>query len=332
MITRIKSILRRLLPFLLPVATFPVFLYDYIRYCRYSGTISYKSNPKKIIGKVMVNTHVIEKGLTMPEVRLGFGYTKIEKLIDDCFLYLQKYNNGEIDYHIKHAVEVLNEYKEYHFNYGYELDKTILLRINQLSDKSTITSHSRQFCKDKSQIFASSYSCFEDFALSRKSVRGYSNEKISLQKIHQAVELSKYAPCSCNRQSSRVHVFTNQKHVNDILNFQGGNKGFGHLATMVIVITVDLSYYHAVFERNEPLIDGGIFAMNLIYALHSKGIATCSLNTCFSKKRELQLRKIAAIPKSESLIMMIACGLPLQTIKYTVSGKYPTSSFIIHHE
>ena len=51
-----------------------------------------------------------------------------------------------------------------------------------------------------------------------------------------------------------------------------------------------------------------VFSMSLLYALHSFGLGTCSLNTGYTLKQELNLRKAINLELNEEPIMMIAVG------------------------
>ena len=44
--------------------------YDYQKYLKF-GRNRFESSPVKLIGQIILLYHVIEKGLTMPETRLG---------------------------------------------------------------------------------------------------------------------------------------------------------------------------------------------------------------------------------------------------------------------
>ncbi|MCA1920535.1 MAG: nitroreductase family protein, partial [Flavobacterium piscis] len=92
------------------------------------------------------------------------------------------------------------------------------------------------------------------------------------------------------------------------LALQNGNRGFGFLADKILVVTEDLNYFLSIAERNEAYINGGMFSMNLLYALHFYGIGACPLNWCAEKSNDMALRKLCLIPENEIIIMMIAIG------------------------
>src|SRR5690606_37048856 len=105
----------------------------------------------------------------------------------------------------------------------------------------------------------------------------------------------------------KVYVFEGDYKMN-VLKHQNGNSGFGQDADKVLIITAELMDFRGPRERNQAYIDGGMFSMSLMYALHSLGVGTCALNLSLNYNDELKLKKVAKIPESEVTIMMMALG------------------------
>jgi nitroreductase len=89
---------------------------------------------------------------------------------------------------------------------------------------------------------------------------------------------------------------------------QNGNRGFTEEIDKLLVVTSDLGSFVSPGERNQCWIDGGLFAMSLVYALHSLGLGTCCLNWSVEHEADRKLRQAAGIRESEAVIMMIAVG------------------------
>lgn len=293
--------------------------YDRNRYFEHSSFLN-KNNPQKLIGYIIREYHVVEKGLTMPETKLGFGKDLIMRLSDACLQFIQLYGNDESQ--LKQAVKVLLEYKNFHQIRDFQLDKTVLENINQLSKLSELDEFSEQKILSSESYFSKSESSFKEFAESRASIRNYSNEDVSLEQINKALELATTTPSACNRQCSRTYVFTDKEEVVNILNAQGGNRGFGHLANKLIVITAEIGVFLNKTERNQAFIDGGMYAMNLLYGLHYNKIAGCILNCSFSSDKDQEMRKLCKIKDSEVFIAMISCGNVPQDFKAALSKRY----------
>jgi nitroreductase len=74
-------------------------------------------------------------------------------------------------------------------------------------------------------------------------------------------------------------------------------------------------------ERNEIWVDGGMFSMSLVYALHSLGLGTCCLNLCQNASEENRLRALVGITPHHSPVMMIAVGNIPETLSVAHSQR-----------
>lgn len=146
----------------------------------------------------------------------------------------------------------------------------------------------------------------EAFFLSRHSVRNFSDRPVADEDLQRAVTLAMSAPSVCNRQSWRVRFLRDDAALK-ARKFQNGNGGFGDIP-VVAVVTTDLYRFCGPGERNQAWIDGGLFAMNLVMALHSIGIDSCMLNMSLTNDRIARARAAIGIPEHEAVIMMVAIG------------------------
>lgn len=285
--------------------TYNAFRYDALRYISHSNSFLKFDTEDKLLGQIIAEYHAIEKGICMPQRRMGFGKQVINNLLDHCMIYLNRYPL----YHdqIKHAVAVILEYQRIHHEIGFKLDDDLEEKMSQLK-RQINSAPARQLTSTKEAFFSERYSSFDKFSESRHSVRNFTSEPVSLEKIKQSVSLARNSPSSCNRQPSKVYIVQNEQLRRQVLELQNGNRGFGHLATTVLVVTENLSYFLSINERNEAYINGGMFAMNLLYALHFNEIGACPLNWCAEKQNDISLRKLLDIPDNEIIIMLIACG------------------------
>lgn len=291
---------------------------DLKRYSKYSDTYKSNSSPK-LIGRIIRECHVIEKGLTMPDPRLGFGRELLISLSKNCIIYFKKYGNNE---QLSHALGVILEYELFHKQHSFELDKELLIYINEIRKNYKVTP-SEQRSMTKNNYFKNTDQNFIKFAQSRSSIRNYSPENISVEKIILALDLARNTPSACNRQCWRTYLFSNKEKMNEILKLQGGNRGFGHLANKIIVITSEIGAFTSAGERNAAFIDGGMYAMNLLYGLHFYKIAACILNCSFNVQKDSEMRMICSIKESEVFIAMILCGIPPDRFKIAASLRYP---------
>lgn len=66
------------------------YLKDARRFFNYSDYF-YNDSEQKCMMRIIHRYHPIEKGLSMSEMRLGFGQENISKLIHDCIVYKKLY-------------------------------------------------------------------------------------------------------------------------------------------------------------------------------------------------------------------------------------------------
>jgi nitroreductase len=174
---------------------------------------------------------------------------------------------------------------------------------------------------NKNQIYNATKIDFETFVKSRHSIRHFSQEPVDIKLIKKAVEMAIFTPSVCNRQAWRLYVLTEHILKGISLKLQGGNRGFTDQISTVLIITCDLQNFVSVYERNQAWIDGGMFAMSLIYALHAMNLGTCCLNWCKTYQTDLALRKAIGIPNNDIIIMMIAVGNLPEKFHVTISKR-----------
>ena len=297
------------------------YIYDYRRYFNYSRSYNEKT-AIKYIGEIITLYHVIEKGLTMPNPRLGFGQEKVIKLCNLCIDYIKSYSIDS--FQLKHAICVINEYEYFHNKKNYKFNNNLLSIIQKLKDISKICNKSNQKSITLSDYFKNSKSPFDLFSESRKSVRNFNITKtIDWDILYNALKLAQNSPSACNRQSWGTYIISDKNKLNQILELQGGNRGFGNLGDKLIIIVGEIGLFSNISERNQVFIDGGIYTMNLLYALHFYEIAACTLNCSFSPDKDIILRKICQIKESEVFIAMILCGVPPESFSITLSPRNP---------
>ncbi len=293
---------------------------DWQRYARWSGS-SRRDDQIVRIAKILRQYHIIEKGLTMPECRLGFGKDILLSLCGDCLDFTSKYGHG--DAQVLHAIGVVLEYREFHALHAHRLDREVLAAIERLAAQAPAAQPTAQRDTSIEEYFRHAQGDFRAFSQSRSSIRSFTGENLPLQTVLEALELARNAPSACNRQSWRTHVYTERDQLYAILQVQGGNRGFGHRTSKLIVITGEVGVFDEPAERNQAYIDGGIYAMNVLYALHYFRVGACILNCSFTPEREEQVRALCGATPSEVFIAMIACGVPSAKFRIAASLRTP---------
>lgn len=305
------------------------YFYDAKNFICHSMILDYKKTQQRFLGKITLHAHVVEKGLTMPDMKPNFGKDNLFYLIDLCFEY-DKYK-----YDINHilfvsAVSVVFEYKIVHEHLGLIVDADTLNKIEMLYKNFSFIKPASQPSVTKEVFFANSRANFFDFAFSRHSVRCFDGV-VDMNKLKLAIELAQTAPSACNRQPNRVHVVSKgSKLFDDILSIQQGNRGFGFLADKLLIVSVDISSYCIIRERMGMFVDGGIYVMNLLYSLHYYNIAACTLNWFYEPIADNKIKSLLGI-ESEQVVAILAIGDLPQEFKYAKSDRLDISKVLTIH-
>lgn len=253
-----------------------VYPYDAVHFYQHSLT-SGLINEDRFLGAITLRAHVVEKGITMPNRRYNFGEENLFDLIHLCNEYI-KHNYNTERTQFKAAVSVIFEYEYIHIENNKSLPLPLANAIKNLHTTLPLHSVTPQITVEKCSMFQKGD--FKYIAEHRHSIRNFCGT-IPLAKVRAAIELAQTAPSACNRQPIHVHIVdktTNKNLFNKILDLQKGNRGFGTDADKLLIITSVAEVYIGLPERNLMYIDGGIFTMNLLYALHYHEIAACTLS------------------------------------------------------
>jgi nitroreductase len=258
----------------------------------------------KMLANIMLSTHAIEKGMSFSRKKNGWGGSKAYTLCVQIETYLQKHPYNE---RISVAINVLNNYKI--DNYG-DKNPNILKFIDKLCYKyqDKIKNHIGGVKSVSKPTFPISYDNIMQFYLTRSSVRDFSDVALSKDEIEHVHRLAQTTPSACNRQSCHLYTFQNRNTMHELLASQLGDQGWCSRADTLFIVTANLSYFNATHERFEPYIDGGMFAMNVVMALHAQKIASCCKMFIQHPALEKKVKKIAGIPDGERPIMIILAG------------------------
>ena len=320
---KIKSLIR-LLIFIIP-KTVIAFKYDLFRWLRFSLRDSDRITKQQRQAKLLLNLHALEKGLSFPDPREGWGYQKAfllskytHKYITDCGIDdLARLSVGVLDAFINDPLTGKSET----LIHNVELLKQIGI------EKKDLIGGVKFVQKD---LINFNFQELYNVASLRSSVRHYSEKDITSQEIENAVKYAQTAPSVCNRQACKIHVFSD--NFNDILDVQLGNKGWAHKANKLFVVTADLNFFGSVYERNQPYIDGGMFAMQFVMGMHVQKIATCCKMYIRKPDLDKKFYIVTDIPKNEIPIMLILAGnYSDEIIKVPHSYRFSSTNRTVNH-
>lgn len=127
-------------------------------------------------------------------------------------------------------------------------------------------------------------------------------------------------PSACNRQSYKIYVYKDESLKNRIFKMQGGCNGFYEDMQIAILICGDQRGYN-INELHQVYVDGGIYAMNLLYALHYEGLAAIPLTMGQKQGKIALIKKEMDIPEYEMPCVLIGVGSYKDEYKVAVSKR-----------
>jgi len=311
-------------------------IYDFARYLIYSGNLyALDSSDQKLQSLIQMYSHKLEKRLVLKETRQIFDSTHVARLVRLLEKYSAKFDCQEMTFLSAYAS--LGKFKQ---RFESELERQSPGTLKCLNSFLIQYAHvNGNGFKGGIKIYDSVLTAaknkeidYDFFVQSRHSVRNFTKESISREILNRAIEQARWTPSVCNRQPWRVHVFESAKDKKKALSIQNGNDGFGDTADKILLITCDLQSFFTSRERNQCFIDGGMFSMSLIHALHAAGVASCALNLSTYSFQDFKLHKVLGIPIHETPIMMMAIGYPPDLLDVTCSQRHPVERFIQYRE
>ncbi|MBV7440782.1 nitroreductase family protein [Weeksellaceae bacterium TAE3-ERU29] len=296
------------------------FVHDYKLYKKYSIVFS-KKDIKNKEADLILHYHSLEKGMLFKNMKKGFAKYRIlrlHKMLSDNEVLENTHRQQ-----IRISYQVMCEYYELHQEKGYNIEN-IFPKEKYVKYKSILSddyhkSFSGKINWSKSNFYKHNQSNFYDFAHSRKSVREFTGDKLPIDILNKVINLANTAPSVCNRQANNVYLLENKDKIDKVLKIQGGLTGYTDNVTQLLILTNDRKYYYTVGERNQLYIDGGIYLMNLLYALHYYKIGNCPANWGKTRKEERELNKVIRLPESEKIICMIPIGQIKEKFRTTLS-------------
>jgi nitroreductase len=342
MIGELMAVIRSRLPksvkrWLRLIATYPIYYlrlhqnyaYDRNRFGRYSSADSIFNRQVHLQSWIAGDAHKIEKALSLRSPRPGFGVAVVSRLVENLERHFVDYGTDEI---CVTAIDALKEYVEYNTRYGFEnleLDKKLEgFCLLQKQDHYDLRQGGSIPVK-RDDILRKSSLDLEGFFESRHSIRHFSDKPVPREMVERAIRLALKTPSVCNRQSWRVHAFSEPNILKEVIACQKGNAGFGEQIRTVLVVTSNTETFFSVGERNQCWIDGGMFSMSLVYALHSLGLGSICLNWSVERAADRELHRVASIPDPEAIIMLIGIGFLPETLRVAQSKRKLVDDILI---
>jgi len=268
--------------------------------------------------------HSLEKGFLHEggDLRLRFGRAKVARLLQ--LLKAWREEGLPETSQIIAAEEILSAYYSYHREQEADISDYVsdaaYAALAHLSTRRAV-----EVLPEEAR-----HGDFATFAPSRHSIRRFSDRPVPDELLREVVRLANTAPSACNRQEVRVHSVSDPAIVREILDLQGGFRSESEGIRQLLLVTADLTFtYMEGMDRQQPYIDGGIYLMNLLYALHYHGVGACAGNASLLPRDEERILSLAGCRESEALIAIVPIGFPATPILTTPSRRRPPEETLL---
>ena len=297
---------------------------------KHNGSSGTMVSAPKLRALILRESHVLEKGMSMPAPHFPFGTERALALIDSLKTYIGLPDHDTAT--VSASIAVIRCYIDCNINHGADIHEIV-----DAFDSLTKALSSHYNCDiqagtidiSRSDITVMARADFESLLKSRHSHRNFAEGHVPRELIEKALGLASLTPSACNRQAWRTHVFSGDK-VRDILDWQGGCRGFADKIKDIIIITADLNSFFA-HEPMQAYVDGGMYAMNLINSLHYYGLGSIPLSCGFSIKKLNALHGFG-VPTNEIPILIIGIGLLPEKCVVAASKRFDFTKTNTFHE
>lgn len=304
------------------------FYWDFIHYKKWNYNNPSTNTLAAQESRILRQTHMIEKGLSLSHPRTGFGTAKIATLIQFLDDYIEAGHSTE-RIPFRNALDVLHSYVQFQSKKGYHnpyLEKKLDGYLNTLSFNFSAGINTIS----KSSLSEARHAEFPEFFRSRHSIRQFSEESVTAEEVEKAIDIARRAPTACNRQATHVYYYNDPEKNRELGKLIAGNTGFDSEVKNYLVVTADVSSFYDTFERNQMYVEGGIFTMALIESLHYFGIASCVLQNGEYHRRNREFKRVCQnISESERIVLFIAIGHYKNEFQYAVSNRKNVKDILI---
>lgn len=291
---------------------------DRLRYARQSAILHGGRSRTHKRAALTFDYHKLEKGLALPNPRPGFAKPVAAGLVRDLNAYEAEFGADDMSQIVG---TVLEEYARTNAAHGAKMEEVERFLATRPTACATVEAGSVTLRHD--ELFPVDPDTARRFLMSRRSARQFTGAPVERSEIEAAIAMAQRAPSVCNRQSGRVFCTNDPEKMARVLAHQNGNRGFGHTLGAVLIVASEVRSFRDVGERNQPFVDGGIFAMAVAFALHARGLGACMLNWSVEPAVDAALRREFAIPDSCVVITMIGCGHVGETLRVAASPRDP---------
>lgn len=290
---------------------------------------------ERLRAEITRNTHSIEKGLSLENIRKGFGLKKIE----ETYMLIKRFININSttycdDENIKMFICALDSYLNYHIDINYKSDtiRRVEMIYKELIDiMGLIPNNSYGGILNISRKYYSTaeQNLMSDIIMNRHSIREFEHTPVNEENLKKSIKLALRCPSACNRQCHRVYI-VDRKDFPKISNAFTGSGGFSDDLDKMLFITCKLSVYR-LSESYQWVVTGSIFAAYLSITLEIYNIGCCIIQRpLLYDKNWSKLSRSLGIPDDEKIVCCIGIGNKKLNYKVPVSHRYNYDEIVKH--
>ena len=303
---------------------------EYFYLVRHLCTNRTYSKQEKLKASIILQSHIVEKGLSLKDVRPQFGVAKIKRLLEDLSFYESHFHDFQL---LVFSISIIEAYIQHHEAIGVQVDSYISTHYARLRGKIPEEAWTRyhnlkggtdSFSQEE-EIQKNSFP-FSTFVKTRHSIRSFTGEQVSRNQIEAALQIAEHTPSACNRQPWSIYVYNKKENIVTLLDIQSGARQFKEDVGAIVVVCSTANAF-SITEGHQPYVNGALYAMNLIYAFHSLGLGTIPLNLGISHSRLEKLKKTGGISASDIPVMLIAVGHVCDEYKTACSKRFPFTDY-----
>jgi nitroreductase len=302
------------------------YLRDALRAFKWSKSSPLCPPQQQLHYDIILLAHTVEKGLSVSNPRPGFGKEKINQLIS----LLEKYKLEWPLFCVEKSYGCLSEYIVWHESIGFDLgDRRFAIEafLSRCQDAGIQKKGGTNTIETgKNSVF------FEQSLLERHSSRQYAPGLVSEDVLDRIGNIVARTPSQCNRQSARLHYYSDYNQIQQLLMLQGGAEGFRENVNNLFVVSSDISAWSGFKARSQAYVDASLLAMQAMNALQSQNLGYCPLNLAVSNAMEHKICSAGNISHGERLVMMISFGYQIEgEFKVARSARLSTDQLIKRH-
>ena len=321
----IKKIFKSILPlsWLTPIkkaigfVSYPRYIFHDLKHLIWPNTKDHLKN--SLLAKIKQNYHRLEKGMTKSNQTIGRGSRAAHELIVSLKRY-KLLGLNILNIQFQTGLSVLKKYFNTHGRKLPDLNKEFNSSLSDFIEEN-LELESGVVIHTKEALISTADIDFKSLSKARHSIRNFSPVDVPKQIIFDAIDIAKSAPSVCNRQGWKVWLIKKASVIETFKKVHNGFSDNSQNLKSLLVITFKKSAFSYPLERHQGYTDSGLFAMSLMHALTSKGIASCPLNANLTISGEKRFRKDAGIANEYGIVMFIAVGNYLRNNLCAVSNR-----------